>query len=198
MKKLLTLFATLSFFSGFSQTAIPTAEIQLKSAILAAPADKRDSALVYGYSPGGEFIVLRKGLNEMICIADDPKQTGFSVACYHRDLDPFMARGRELRKAGKSRKEIFDTRESEAKSGKLKMPKGPTTLLIYSTTDENFNKTTGEVSNGNFRSVVYIPFATAESTGLPTKPVAPGMPWIMDGGTHGAHIMINPPTKNQN
>jgi len=43
--------------------------------------------------------------------------------------------------------------------------------------------------------VVYIPWATAASTGLPIKPAAPGMPWIMDPGTHRAHIMITPPVK---
>src|SRR5258708_11654289 len=118
MRKLFTLFASITFFSGHSQTVIPSAEVQIKTAMMAAPADRRDSAMVYGYSPDGEFIVLRKGLNEMICLADDPKQTGFSVACYHRDLDAFMSRGRELKKAGKSRKEVFETREQEVKSGK--------------------------------------------------------------------------------
>jgi len=54
---------------------------------------------------------------------------------------------------------------------------------------------TGEVQDGYQRSVIYIPYATAESTGLPTKPIAPGMPWIMDPGTHRAHIMIDPPRK---
>jgi len=44
--------------------------------------------------------------------------------------------------------------------------------------------------------VVYIPWATAASTGLPIKPEAPGMPWIMDPGTHRAHIMINPISKD--
>ena len=29
--------------------------------------------------------------------ADNPKVEGISVACYHKDLDPFMARGRALR-----------------------------------------------------------------------------------------------------
>jgi hypothetical protein len=99
-----------------------------------------------------------------------------------------------LRKAGKSPKEITDIREKEAKSGKLAMPKLPSTLYVYFAPEENYNRETGEVKEGNFRYVVYIPYATAESTGLPLKPEAPGMPWIMDPGTHRAHIMINPPT----
>jgi hypothetical protein len=180
-----------------AQTSIPAAEVQIKAAVMAAPADKRAGAAVYGYNQKGEFVQLRKGTNEMICLADDPMQKGFSASCYHSDLQPFMERGRVLRKEGKDSKTIFDTRENEVKSGKLAMPKQPATLFVYNATDENFSKTTGEVKEGYLRYVVYIPFATAEGTGLPLKPEAPGMPWIMHPGTHGAHIMINPPTNKK-
>jgi hypothetical protein len=172
---------------------VPSTEIQIKGAMLAAPEESKDSAMVYGYNDKMELVVLRKGMNEMVCLADDPNQKGFSAACYHRDLEPFMARGRELKAEGKSPKEIFDLREVEVKSGKLKMPKDGATLFVYFATDENYSPATGEVKNGSFRYVVYIPYATVESTGLPLKPGAPGMPWIMDPGTHRAHIMINPP-----
>lgn len=174
---------------------IPSKDVQISTAVLAAPEGLREKAMVYGYSEKGEFMVLRQGANEMVCLADDPNQAGLNVSCYHKDLDPFMARGRDLKKAGKNPKEIFDTREEEVKSGKLLMPKQPATLFVYSAPDEQFNRTTGEVTGGNLRYVVYIPYATSESTGLPLKPEAPGMPWIMDPGTHRAHIMINPPPK---
>jgi len=196
MKILYTIvLLALSMWSVQAQSTIPAAEAQIKGALLAAPADKQEGASVYGYNQKGEVVQLRKGTNEMICLADDPTQKGFSVSCYHRDLEPFMARGRELRKAGKGMQEIFDTREQEAKSGKLKMPKQPTSLFVYTANDEDVNQTTGEVKNGYLRYVVYIPYATAESTGLPLKPDegAPAMPWIMHPGTHGAHIMISPP-----
>lgn len=175
---------------------VPSTEVQIKTAVLAAPEDKRDGAMVYGYNTKGEFVVLRKGTNEFVCITDDPKASGFNVSCYHKDLEPFMARGRELKAQGKSFQEIFDIREIEVKSGKLFMPKQATNLQVFSAPSENYNAETGEVTKGNFRYVVYIPWATAESTGLPLKPEAPGMPWIMDPGTHRAHIMINPPAKN--
>lgn len=185
----------LAALSALAQNKIPSAKAQIKAAILAAPEDKREGATVYGYDKNGEFAVLRKGTNEMICLADDPQQDGFNVSCYHRDLEPFMARGRELKKAGKSPEEIFNMREEEVKSGKLSMPKDPSTLFVYFAPKEGYNPKKGEVKNGNFRYVVYIPFATPESTGLPLSPEAPGMPWIMDPGTHRAHIMINPPTQ---
>jgi hypothetical protein len=179
---------------AFGQT--PSAEIQTKGALLAAPEEKRAGAMVYGYDAKGAFIVLRKGTNELICLADNPSQKGFSVSCYHKDLDPFMARGRDLKAEGKSFQEIFDIREAEAKSGKLLMPKQASNLQVYSAAEEAYNPTTGEVTKGKFRYVVYIPWATAASTGLPTKPEAPGMPWIMDPGTHRAHIMIDPVSKD--
>jgi hypothetical protein len=170
---------------------IPSAEVQIKSALLAAPPQFRDGAMVYGYNPKGELVVLRPGTNQMICLADDPAVKGFSAACYHRDMDPFMARGRELRKQGKNAKQVFDQREIEVKSGQLFMPKGPSTLAVYFAAPPDYNPATGEVK-GTLRYVIYIPFATSESTGLPLKPEIPGGPWLMDAGTHRAHIMLNP------
>lgn len=194
MKKSFLLLLTLVSSVCFAQ--VPSAEIQVKTALLAAPSDKRAGAMVYGYNEKGEFVVLQKGSNEFICIADDPKSAGLSVSCYHKDLEPFMARGRALKAQGKTFKEIFDIREAEAKSGKLKMPKQAANLQVFSADAENYNATTGEVKKGHFRYVVYIPWATAASTGLPAKPEAAGMPWIMDPGTHRAHIMIDPPGSN--
>lgn len=177
--------------------SVPSAEVQIRSALLAAPEDKKDGAAVYGYSPQMELTLLRKGTNEVICLADDPRQAGLSVACYHKDLEPFMKRGRDLKKQGKTSGEIFALREQEAKSGKLQMPKNATTLFVYTADSADYNQASGEVKNGYLRYVVYVPFATAETTGLPLKPDAPGMPWLMHPGTHGAHIMISPPRTKQ-
>ncbi|MEP0712843.1 hypothetical protein [Algoriphagus sp.] len=178
----------------FSQNAsIPTKEVQIKTAVLAAPEEKQKDATVMGYDLKGELVELQRGSNGMICLADDPNGKGFSVSCYAADLEPFMARGRELKKEGKSFQEIFDMREEEAKSGKLKMPKEGSTLFVLTADAENYNTTTGEVSDTYLRYVVYLPWATSATTGLPLKPSAPGMPWIMDPGTHRAHIMITPP-----
>ena len=179
--------------NAFAQPKPPSATAQIRSAVLAAPADKRDSATVYGYDDKNELILLREGTNELICVADDPNQKEFSVACYHKDLHPFMQRGRDLRKMGRTNEQIFDIREKEAKSGELIMPKQPTTLYVLTAPESGYNKQTGDVKNTYLRYVVYIPFATAQSTGLALKPEAPGMPWIMHPGTHGAHIMITPP-----
>lgn len=192
MKILLALILTAKAALVFAQQ-IPSADIQIKNAILAAPQEQRDNATVMGYSESGELVVLRKGTNGLICLADDPAQKGFNVSCYHKDLEPFMARGRALKKEGKSFQEIFDLREQEVKAGKLKMPSQPATLYVYSTSEEKYNPATGDIQDGYLRYVIYIPYATSETTGLPLKPDFAGQPWIMDPGTHRAHIMISPP-----
>ena len=178
--------------SPSSKKELSSAEIQIKSALLAAPMEKRDSCAVYGYSADKQLILLRKGTNEVICLADDPDETDFSVACYVKELEPFMQRGRELRKQGIKGQQLFDDREKEVKAGTLQMPKQPATLYVYSAKGKDFDPKTGDVKNGYLRYVVYIPYATAASTGLPVKPDTDGMPWIMNPGTHAAHIMINP------
>lgn len=183
-------------FESLAQNSIPSTAVQIQTAVLAAPADKREHASVYGYNEKGELILLRKGSNEMICLADDPKIPGLNVASYHKDLEPFMKRGRDLKLMGKTPQEIRDIRDEESKNGKLKMPEQSASLYVYTAKAEDYVPETGSVKNGYLRYVIYIPYATAETTGLPLKPDTEGMPWIMDPGTPRAHIMISPPRKN--
>ncbi|SDL34516.1 hypothetical protein SAMN04488034_103262 [Salinimicrobium catena] len=196
--KLLKLFFLLLLPAGiYAQADVPSPEVQIKTAVLAAPEDLRDGAMVYGYDDSGKMVVLREGTNNLMCLADDPAKKGISVSCYSKKLEPFMARGRQLIAEGKSEMEKREIRQREAESGELQMPDAPSMTYILSGSEENYDRNTGELKDANFRYVIYIPYATAESTGLPTKPFAPGMPWIMDPGTHRAHIMVTPPTKSK-
>lgn len=171
---------------------INTDQALITTALMAAPAASRAGCKVIGYNMAGEFVTFKEGDNEFICLADNPKIEGFNAACYHKSLEPFMARGRELKAAGKSYQEIFDIREAEAKSGELPLCDQGATLHIYHGPNATYNPETGKVDGAKYRYVVYMPWATAASTGLPESPVAPNHPWIMDPGTHRAHIMISP------
>jgi hypothetical protein len=171
---------------------IPSQEIQIAGAVLAAPAELREGASVIGYNPQGAQVRIREGKNEMICLASDPAKTAFNVACYHRDLEPFMARGRELlaqKVTGAKRNEL---RFKEVEDGKITMPREPRTLYVL--TGTSFDAASGKVQDSYLRWVIYVPFATAQSTGLSTKS-SEGAPWLMSPGTAGAHIMISPPKK---
>ncbi len=167
-------------------------EIQIKTATLPAPEEDKDGAMVYGYNDNGDLVVLREGTNNLVCIADNPQKDGISVACYSKKLEPFMARGRELNKQDLTFEERMKIRGEEVANGSLKMPDVPSMMYVYFGKQENYDPQTGALKEGKFRYVIYTPFATTESTGLPDKPHAPGMPWLMDPGTHRAHIMIGP------
>ena len=175
--------------SGFAP-----AEDQIASAILAAPEDRRAGAGVLGYSTDGKIVTLREADNDLICLADKPGDDSFSVACYHRDLEPFMARGRELSAAGVTGKERHRVRAKEVEDGKLSMPRQARTLYVLS--GSGFDSASGKVMDSYLRWVIYQPFATPGTTGLSTSP-SPGAPWLMYPGTAGAHIMINPPKEKK-
>ena len=168
------------------------ADLQIRAAVAPLPTQFREQATVLGYQSGASGLVqLRAGEGPFICLADDPKETRFHVACYHRALEPLMARGRELRASGVTGAAVDSVRGSEAKSGKLKMPEQPAALYSLTAQTGAPDAQTGLVAGARQLHVIYVPFATAESTGLPTQPT-PGQPWLMGGGTFKAHIMFTP------
>jgi hypothetical protein len=178
--------------STLAAAEVPSPETQIAAAILAAPAELREGAAVLGYDPKGELITLREGKNEIICLGSDPGKTAFSVACYHKDMEPYMARGRELLAQKVTGQKRNDVRWKEVADGKLSLPREPRTLYVL--TGTGFDAASGKVTNPYLRWVIYVPYATPQSTGLSTKP-SDGAPWLMSPGTAGAHIMINPPKK---
>jgi hypothetical protein len=176
--------------SVLSAQAFPP-EVQIEAAVQAAPDALRSEAAVLGFDESGSHVWLRSGENDLVCLADDPSDDQFSVACYHRSLEPYMARGRELFAEGITGAERNRIRWEEAETGSLLMPGAPASLYVL--TGSGFDPVSGQVGDAYLRYVVYTPWATVESTGLPDSPAGPGAPWLMFPGTPGAHIMISPP-----
>src|SRR5260370_10772376 len=130
---------------------VPPVEAEIAGAVLAAPADLREGAAVIGYNPQGEQVKIREGKNEMICLASDPAKTAFNVACYHRDLEPFMARGRELTAQKVPNAKRAEIRFKEIEEGKLAMPREPRTLYVL--TGTSFDPATSKVEGSYLRWV---------------------------------------------
>jgi hypothetical protein len=166
----------------------PPADRQIAGAVSPLPDSLRPGAAVLGYRQGS-LVALRPGANAMICVADDPATLGFHAACYHRDLEPFMARGRALRETGKSRSEIDSIRLGEIEAGRLSMPEHPAALYSVFLESE-FDPATGLPADARGLYVIYMPYATEESTGISTVP-APDRPWLMFPGMPWAHVMIS-------
>src|SRR5438094_2746 len=160
------------------RATLPPAE-QITAAVLPLPTEFRSTATVLGYGTDGRLTTLRAGSGPFNCLAPDPKVEQFHVACYHRALEPFMARGRELRASGVTGERVDTVRFAEIRSGKLPMPDRG---ALYTLTGGRFDAATGAAPGARPLYVVYIPGATALTTGITEKP-AEGTPWIMYPGT---------------
>ena len=182
--------------SAQEATTTPTAPSlsvaqQITVAVLPLPNDMRAGATVLGYGADGKLSQLRKGSGDMTCLAPNRSAPRFHVACYHNSLEPFMARGRALRASGVTGDGVDSARFREIKSGTLALPKTPASL--YSLTGDWTTLDAAALTTKGARPlfVIYIPFATAQTTGLSDKP-ARGTPWLMGAGTPKAHIMFVP------
>ncbi len=187
--RLLCLLVSVTPIAVRAQVVPPAAE-QIAAAVLALPATMRDGAGVMGYRSGSKLEVLRPSKNGMLCLADDPTDKQFHVSCYHDSMEPFMARGRELRDKGVKGAQVDTVRFAEVKSGKLKMPTAPASLYQLFGPAGDFDAASGTAPKSKPLFVVYIPFATEKSTGLSTTP-SETKPWLMLPGTPKAHIMFS-------
>lgn len=149
----------------------------------------RAGATVMGYKTAGKLEVLRPGTNGMNCLALYVTRPDFHVACYHKGLEAFMARGREIREKMGAKANVDSIRFKEIGEGKLKMP-AQGALYSITVKKEDWSATTRTVSHAMPLSVVYVPGATEESTGLSKAPLKGGAPWLMFPGTPKAHIML--------
>ena len=170
---------------------LPTVSQQVAAAVLALPKEMQAGATVMGYRTAGKLETIRAGKNGMICLALFAVEKDFHVACYQDGMEPFMARGRELRAQGVKDPKVDSVRFAEVASGKIRMPKAAALYQIFGK-PTSWDAATGKVSDASTLLVFYIPGATAASTGLSPVPTRIG-PWIMYPGTPKAHIMISGP-----
>ena len=200
MKTLFSLLLCFLLVPKIASVQVLSRELDIASALLAAPEDRRAGAKVLSWEGKGPAVTLREGTNELTCLANNPNpetrdssmaKIPFSVACYHKDLEPFMTRGRELTMSGiKQDRERDQIRAKEVDAGTLVFPREP--RMLYVLEGKGFDTASGRVLDPYMRWVVYVSYATAASTGMPVKP-APGVPWLMYPGQAGAHIMFDPP-----
>jgi hypothetical protein len=175
-----------------AQAPAATVDQQVAGAVLAAPDSMRSGATVLGWK-GGELVEIRKGSNELICLADDPATDRFQVACYQASLEPFMARGRELHKLKLSHTQVDSARSADIKAGRWKMPAAPTALYNLVSPKDSIDAAAGlPRGKGTRWYVVYIPYATEATSGFSTAADGSGRPWLMNPGEPWAHLMVTP------
>lgn len=172
--------------------AMPAPAQQIAAAVLALPQEFRADARVLGYQAGRrELVALREGKGPFTCLASQPGAQQFHVACYHQSLEPFMARGRELRASGVTGDQVDTVRFAEVRARKLTMPTQSAALYSLFGAADAYDAASNTVRDARTLYVIYMPGATTASTGLSTRPAA-GTPWLMFAGTPKAHIMFQP------
>ena len=161
-------------------------DVQIAAAVTPLPAGERAGATVYGYPAGpGLAEVIREGTNQFVCLADRPGDLRFQVSCYHRSLDPFMQRGRELRAQGITGQDVWDQRGQEVETGSLVLPER---ALLYTLRSGQIDSQSGLPDSVTVLRVLYVPYATVESTGWPAA--SDDGPYLMNPGMHRAHLMM--------
>jgi hypothetical protein len=166
----------------------PTAE-QVAAAVLPLPAELRETATVLGYDAAGKLVTLREGSGAMRCLADDPALPQYHVACYHKALEPFMARGRSLRAEGVKGDQVDTVRFREIAANKLAMPRTGGALYTLTSTTGAFDAASGKIAGARPLFVYYMPFATPATSGVSDRP-SRSEPWLMYPGTAKAHVML--------
>lgn len=182
---------SIPLIAGAQTVSYPPAAFQIAAAVSPLPENLRAGARVLGYDESGKFVTLRRGTNDMVCIADDPSGKQFHVACYHRSLEGFMARGRELHALKKSHEYIDSVRLKDVQTGRYTMPAKSAALYQYFAPRDSVDMSARAVNGAQYLYVVYTPYASYKSTGVSEAPVDGG-PWIMYPGKPWAHLMIQP------
>lgn len=152
---------------------------RIANAVLPLPAPLQAGATVVAYDADMKQTILRRGTNDLICIADGPG-SGFSVLCQHENVMAYWLRGVELVAGGASRQERDEIRNEEMEQGRLPAPEPG---------QARYGLAGRDAESATPIMVVMLPFATKETTGLSTEPNN-YRPWLMQAGTVGAHIMI--------
>jgi hypothetical protein len=184
------LLAITAVVAGAQTVSYPSAARQIAAGVSPLPEQQQAGARVLGHNAQGKLVVLRQGSNDFTCIADDGVSKQYHVACYHKSLEPFMARGRELHALNKSREAIDSVRGADIKAGKYSMPSRPAALYQYYASRDSVDAS-GSVKGASYLYVVYTPYATAKTTGITENPIDGG-PWIMYPGKPWAHLMVAP------
>ncbi|MEO5903449.1 MAG: hypothetical protein ABIQ55_05490 [Gemmatimonadaceae bacterium] len=185
-----SVFAATAMVAGAQSVTFPPAARQVAAAVSPLPEQQQATARVLGHDSRGKMTVLRQGSNDFTCIADDGVSKQYHVACYHKSLEPFMAKGRELHAMKKSREAIDSIRGADIKAGRFAMPSKPAALYQYYASRDSVD-VSGNVKGASYLYVVYTPYATQKTTGITENPIEGG-PWIMYPGKPWAHLMIAP------
>ena len=159
--------------SAFAQTP------EIDTPVLAAPMNQRAGAMVIKWKPDFTYDVLRKGTNRLVCYdrSGQPGQQPFSLECTSVANLERVAQNMRFEAQGDKKQALLDAAEKDGTRVK------PEFGSVF------YNLGGADRERARPHTTVAVPFATAQSLGLPDNNKQGGA-WIMNAGTSTAHIMI--------
>ena len=170
----LVLVAFLALSTGvFAQTP------DIDTPLLASPANLREGATVIKWKADFTYDTLKKGTNRLVCYdrSGQPGQQPFSLECTSvANLDR-VAQNMKFEAMGDKKQAMLDAAEKDGTRVK------PEFGSVF------YNLGGADRERARAHTTVAVPFATAQSLGLPDNNKQGGA-WIMNAGTSTAHLMI--------
>jgi hypothetical protein len=156
-----------------------SADAEIARAVAAAPARSQADATVISLDDDGSVVVLRQGSNGILCW-DETSSEGFSATCTSEGNRARVEQNFEFNNSGGTREEIQALfAEAEANGTRAVSEFG----TIY------YHLDGADQASARSHISIVVPFATAESLGLPDSGRNDGV-WIMNAGTSTAHLMV--------
>src|SRR5262245_51855980 len=153
----------------------------IDKALLAAPRQQKDAAMVIKWKPDFTYDTLKPGTNRLVCYDQSglPSEQPFSVQCTSVANLERVAQNRkfEVETDRTKRQAALDAAE---KDGSRKKPEYGSVFYTFAGPDQG---------QARLHMTVAVPGATTATTGLPDNNKQGGV-WIMNAGTSTAHLMI--------
>jgi hypothetical protein len=153
----------------------------IERALLAAPRQARDAAMVIKWKPDHTYDTLRPGTNRYVCYdqSGEPAEQPFSIQCTTVGNLERVAQNKKFEMMADRDARQAALNEAE-KNGTRVKPEYGSPWYTFAGKDQ---------STARMHITIAVPGATTQSTGLPDNNKMGGA-WIMNAGTSTAHIMI--------
>ncbi len=178
MKRFVLMLGVLAMSAGaLAQTPAETIE----RALMPAPRNLKDGAMVIKWKADGTYDTLKPGTNRLVCYdrSGMPGEQPFSVQCTSVANIPRVAQNLKFEAIADktARQAALDAAEKDGTRAKPEY--GSVWLTMNAPDKEHAN---------HVHTTIAVPGATTVSTGIPDNNKQGGV-WIMNAGTSTAHLM---------
>ena len=179
MKPIVLIGVGLLALSAGGNAQAPAANID--TALLAAPRNARDGAMVIKWKADGTYDTLRPGTNRLVCYdqSGEPGEQPFAVQCTSVGNLDRVKQNKEYERKQADRKQREAMFAELEKAGTRVKPEFGSVWYTMNGKDQ---------ATARLHVTIAVPGATTASLGLPDNPKMGGA-WIMNAGTSTAHIM---------